>query len=91
MIQDKKNDSYLFVDDWRSVRFAEPVSSLVIDEVNIVTLKRKKMSDRSGPQGNYLEKELSTKFKLNITQTSLDEEDGDEEDGEENIRDGYWK
>ena len=42
MIQDKKNDSYLFVDDWRSVRFAEPVSSLVIDEVNIVTLKRKK-------------------------------------------------
>ena len=91
MIQDKKNDSHLFVDDWRSVRFVEPVSSLVIDEVNIVTLKRKKMSDRSGPQGNYFEKELSTKFKLYITQTSLDEEDGDEEDGEENIRDGYWK
>ena len=44
------------------------------------------MSDRSAPQGNYFEKELSTKFKLNITQTSLDEEDG-----EENIRDGYWK
>lgn len=44
------------------------------------------MSDRSGSQGNYFEKELSTKFKLNITQTSLDEEDE-----EENIRDGYWK
>ena len=86
MIQDQKNHSYLLVDDWRSVRFAEPVSSLVIDKVNIVTLKRKKMSDRSGSQGNYFEKELSTKFKLNITQTSLDEEDG-----EENIRDGYWK
>lgn len=86
MIQDQKNHSYLFVDDWRSVRFAEPVSSLVIDKVNIVTLKRKKMSDRSGSQGNYFEKELSTKFKLNITQTSLDEEDE-----EENIRDGYWK
>lgn len=86
MIQDQKNDSYFFVDDWRSVRFAEPVSSLVIDEVNIVTLKRKKMSDRSGSQGNYFEKELSTKFKLNITQTSLDEEDE-----VKNIRDGYWK
>ena len=86
MIQDKKNDSHLFVNDRRSVRFAEPVSSLVIDEVNIVTLKRKKMSDRSGSQGNYFEKELSTKFKLNITQTSLDEEDE-----VKNIRDGYWK
>lgn len=86
MIQDKKNDSHLFVNDRRSVRFAEPVSSLVIDEVNIVTLKRKKMSDRSAPQGNYFEKELSTKSKLYITQTSLDEEDE-----EENIRDGYWK
>lgn len=86
MIQDQKNDSYFFVDDWRSVRFAEPVSSLVIDEVNIVTLKRKKMSDRSGSQGNYFEKELSTKFQLNITQTSLDEEDE-----VKNIRDGYWK
>ena len=86
MIQDQKNHSYLFVDDWRSVRFAEPVSSLVIDKVNIVTLKRKKMSDRSGSQGNYFEKELSTKFKLNITQTSLDEEDE-----VKNIRDGYWK
>ena len=62
------------------------MSSLVIDEVNIVTLKRKKMSDRSGSQGNYFEKELSTKFKLNITQTSLDEEDE-----VKNIRDGYWK
>lgn len=86
MIQDKKNDSHLFVNDRRFIRFAEPVSSLVIDEVNIVTLNRKKMSDRSGPQGNYFEKELSTKFKLYITQTSLDEEDE-----EENIRDGYWK
>lgn len=44
------------------------------------------MSDCSGPQGNYFEKELSTKFKLYITQTWLDEEDE-----EENIRDGYWK